>query len=120
MKRTRSTNPLLQELVDSLLEKTREVGSPIWRDLAKRLSKSSKRRAEVNISRIARNTQKGDMVAVPGKVLGSGSIGHPVVVAAFGFSKQARQKILAAGGECLTFKDMMDKNPKGTNVKIIE
>jgi large subunit ribosomal protein L18e len=56
---------------------------------------------------------------VPGKVLGTGKIDHPVNVAAFAFSEQARSKILKAKGKCLSISDLMKKNPKGTNIKII-
>jgi len=56
---------------------------------------------------------------VPGKVLGAGRIDHPVHVAAFSFSDQARFKILRAKGKCLSILELMEKNPKGTNVKIL-
>ena len=56
---------------------------------------------------------------VPGKVLGAGKIDHPVSVAAFAFSEQARSKILKAKGKCLFISDLVKKNPKGTGVKII-
>ncbi len=56
---------------------------------------------------------------VPGKVLGAGKIDHPINVAAFAFSDQARLKILKAKGKCLSILELMKKNPKGANVKII-
>jgi len=59
------------------------------------------------------------MVVVPGKVLGAGEINHPVIVAAFSFSEKAKEKIKAAKGKCLSFIDLIKKNPKGSNVKII-
>jgi large subunit ribosomal protein L18e len=58
-------------------------------------------------------------VVVPGKVLAAGNISHPVNVAAFAFSEQARAKILKAKGKCLSISDLMKKNSKGTNVKIV-
>ena len=120
MKAGRTTNPVLRSLIVDLAKKTHEAGSPVWRDIARRLARSNSRRAEVNVSRIARYTKKGDVVAVPGKVLGAGRIAHPVTVAAFGFSEKARQKITAAGGRCLTLKELMQEVPEGTNVKIME
>jgi len=56
---------------------------------------------------------------VPGKVLGAGKIDHPLHVAAFAFSEQARLKILKAKGKCLSILELVERNPKGTNVKII-
>lgn len=58
-------------------------------------------------------------MVVPGKVLGAGKMDHPIHVAAFAFSDQARQKILKAKGKCLSILELAKKNPKGTNVKII-
>jgi large subunit ribosomal protein L18e len=46
-------------------------------------------------------------------------LSHPVTIAAFAFSARAREKIAAARGKCLSFFDLIKKNPKGSNVKII-
>ncbi len=91
----------------------------IWRDVAERLSSSRRRRVTVNVSHLNRCTEGRETVVVPGKVLGAGKIGHPVNVAAFAFSEQARAKILKAKGKCLSISDLMKKNSKGANVKIV-
>jgi len=119
MKKSMSTNPVMQETIKELTLKTYEKDAPIWRDVAKRLLRSSSR-AEVNISRIARYTKKDDIVLVPGKVLGSGSIAHPVTVGALGFSNQAKEKLISAGGKYIGIKELMSNVPKGTGVKIME
>jgi large subunit ribosomal protein L18e len=119
MKKTMSTNPLMQELIKESTMKAYDEDAPIWRDVAKRLLRS-KSRAEINISRIARHTNKNDTVLVPGKLLGSGSINHPVTVGAVGFSEAAKEKLTKAGGKHMGIKELMTKVPKGTNVKIME
>lgn len=106
-------------LIRALKKGSRESGAKIWRDIADRLSRSRKGRVAVNLSRLDRHTEKGETVVVPGKVLGAGSIDHPLNVAAFAFSERARSKILRARGKCLSILKLMKKNPKGTNVKII-
>lgn len=73
----------------------------------------------MNISRLNRFTKKGETIVVPGKVLGSGRIDHHLTVAAFAFSELAKSKISKAKGKCLGIADLIDKNPKGTNVKIL-
>ena len=118
MKKSRTTNPKLRELIPKLARRTHEAGSPVWRDIAKRLARSRSRRAQVNLSRIARHTGKGDVVAVPGKVLGAGRIAHPVTVAALAFSEKAKKKIAAAGGRCVSFEELMEESPKG--IKVVE
>ncbi len=119
MKKSKSTNPVLLGLLEELKKKAHAEGAPLWRSLAENLVGSSSGKAQVNISRIARYTKKGDVVAVPGKVLGAGMVAHPVTVAAFNFSKQASEKITAAGGRCISLRDLMSKFPKGSKVKII-
>ncbi len=120
MKKISTTNPELIKLIRTLRKKSRENKARIWRDIADRLAHSRQRRTTVNVSRLNRHTEKGETVAVSGKVLGSGKIDHPLKVAAFAFSKQAESKILKAKGECLSIQEMVEKNPKGTNVTIIE
>ncbi len=112
-------NPQLVELIRFLRRKANEVGARIWRDVAERLEKPRSRRAEVNVSRINRYTGPGDVVVVPGKVLGAGSIDHPVCVAAFAFSANARRKIEAAGGECISIRELVERNPRGSGVRIM-
>ncbi len=87
--------------------------------MADRLSRSRRRRIAVNVSRLNRYTKEGETAVVPGKVLGAGKIDHPLHVAAFAFSEQARLKILKAKGKCLSILELVERNPKGTNVKII-
>lgn len=113
------TNPELIRLIRVLKKAANKSGAAIWRDLAQRLSSARSRRVAVNLSRINRYSASGETILVPGKVLGAGIIDHPVKVAAFQFSEQARLKIGKAKGKCLTIEELMEKNPKGSNVKII-
>jgi len=118
-KKTKITNPELIRLIRFLKKKSRENNAAIWRRVADMLLKPKRKRIAVNVSRINRYTKENDEVVVPGKVLGSGMIDHPVRVAAFSFSSKARMKILEAKGECLTIPELVEANPKGSNVKII-
>jgi len=119
VRKVRATNPELLKLVSSLKKQGRESKVKVWRDIAERLVKSKRRRVAVNLSRLDRYTSRNETVAVPGKVLASGEITHPITVAAFTFSGKAKEKIKAARGKCVSFSDLAKKNPKGSNVKII-
>ncbi len=119
MRQVKTTNPELRNLIRSLRKEAQTNDARIWRDLADHLSKSKRRRIAVNLSRLNRHTKARETAAVPGKVLGAGSVNHPINVAAFDFSEHARSKILKAKGKCLSIKALMEKNPKGTNVKVI-
>src|SRR5664279_6279976 len=74
------TNPNMKVIVASLKEKSYTEDAAIWKDIAKRLEKPTRQSAEVNISDINRYTFPDEMIVVPGKVLGNGSIDHKVQV----------------------------------------
>ncbi|MGL6298005.1 MAG: 50S ribosomal protein L18e [Methanobacteriaceae archaeon] len=114
------TNPSLINLIDDLKKKSFEEKVSIWKDVAKRLNKSSRRQSEVNISKINRYSDDSETVLIPGKVLSSGELNHKVSVVALKFSESAQEKIENAGGECIYINDILDKNPKGNNIKILE
>lgn len=119
MKKSKTTNPELLKLTTFLRKKSTENNVEIWRNVAERLTKPRRRSISVNVSRLNRFTHKSETIIVPGKVLGTGEIGHPVTVAAFAFSAKAKEKIEAARGKCVSFLDLVKKDPKGSKVKII-
>ncbi len=119
MNEIKATNPQLIMLIRFLRKHSREHKARIWRTIAEYLGKPKRKRVAVNISRLNRYTQKNDVVVVPGKVLGAGELDHPITVAAFAFSAKAREKIQKAKGKCLSLMELAQKNPKGSNIKII-
>jgi large subunit ribosomal protein L18e len=119
MKETKTTNPELIQIIRLLKQESRAKQAAIWLDIAEYLSKSRSGRIAVNLSTINRNTKKSDVVVVPGKILGSGTINHAVTVASFGASEKAKEKLVAAKAKYLSIPELLEKNPKGTNVKII-
>jgi large subunit ribosomal protein L18e len=114
----KSNDQLIAQLT-ALRKASRKQEAPIWGVIAERLQRPSRSWAEVNLSRIARVAPKGATIVVPGKVLGSGALGHAVTVAAVSFSGSARAKIEAAGGKPLTILELLEKVPKGTGVMIV-
>ena len=119
MRKTKSTNPELIQLIRFLKKQAREAQANIWLDVAKYLAKSNRQRVSVNLSRINRHTEKKAIVVVPGKVLGSGVLNHQITVASFGASEKAKEKLAAAKAKYLSIPELVKENPKGANVKII-
>ncbi len=119
MKDTKSTNPELVQLIRYLKKQSREKQAGIWLAVAENLNKPRSLRVAVNLSSINRNTKRSDVVVIPGKVLATGTLSHAVTVAAFGASEKAREKLKAARAKYLSIPELVEKNPKGTNVKII-
>ena len=112
MRETKSTNPELIQLIRFLKKQSNENNAEIWRDVAKHLAKTRQNRAAVNLSRINR-------IVVPGKILGAGAIDHAVTVAALNASEKAKAKLAAAKAQYVSIPKLVEKNPKGSNVKII-
>ncbi|MDI6888272.1 MAG: 50S ribosomal protein L18e [Methanocellales archaeon] len=114
------TNPRLTKLIETLKARSREENVSIWRSVAERLERPTRRYAEVNISKINRHTSKNETVLVPGKVLGAGALDHPVTVAALSFTPSANDKITSAKGECTLIEELIEKKPSGKGVRIIQ
>ena len=114
------TNPNLINLIIALKKKSNAEDVAIWRDISDRLKRSTRRRAEVNISSINRHSSPNDTVLIPGKVLSYGSLDHEVSVAALNFSENAKNKIESAGGRCVSISEIVEENPKGSNIRILE
>ncbi|HKM60307.1 MAG TPA: 50S ribosomal protein L18e [Candidatus Bathyarchaeia archaeon] len=119
MKESKSTNPELVHLIDLLKKESKEKQAGIWLDLAEYLSKTRSQRISVNLSTLNRNTKRAETVVVPGKILGSGCLNHALTVASFGASEKAKSKVVAAKGKYISIPELMEKNPKGSNVRII-
>ena len=87
--------------------------------LYKEFRRSRRSIREVNLSRIQRHTSDGEVVFVPGKVLGHGVLDKKLTIGAFSFSKSAISKIAAAGGRALLAEDFLKEFKDGSGVKII-
>jgi len=117
--RRRIRNPELNDTIAGLKRKGRQNKSRVWLRVADLLAKPRRSRIAVNLSRLARNTRRGEIVAVPGKVLAAGSIGHSIHIGAFKFSQTAKAKIEKAGGSCVSLSELANNHPKGSKVRIL-
>ncbi len=117
--KTKTTNVYLYATVKMLHKVAREKKAKIWRVVADILERPRRKKVAVNLSKINRLTKENDIIVVPGKVLGGGTLDHPVVIAAFAFSESALNKIIKVGGKALSINELIKENPKGSNVKII-
>ena len=119
MRETKTTNPQLINLISNLRKQSREQDAPIWADVADYLAHTRSQRVVINLSNINRHTEKADVVVVPGKILGTGNLNHALTIAAFGLSGKAKEKLRAAKAKYWSLPELVEKNPTGTNVKII-
>jgi large subunit ribosomal protein L18e len=112
-------NPQLKELITELERMARQHHAPIWRKVAELLSRSKRSRVIVNVAELMRNTAEGEKIVIPGKVLGAGTTHHGLTVAAFGFSPHAKQKLEKADCKCISIRDLLKENPRGTGIRLL-
>lgn len=112
-------NTQLQQTIEELKESSKKNKAPIWARVAKDLSKPTRSRRTVNLTKIEKYTKDGESIIVPGKVLGTGIIAKKATVVAYQFSETAAKKIAAAGGSIKTISEELKKNTKGSKLRII-
>ena len=93
--------------------------APIWQALKEELAGSRANRREINLRRLAAITKAGEVVVIPGKILGTGNLDHKLTVCSFSISETAAKKVLESGSKFMTFEDLIKKYPDGKGVRII-
>jgi large subunit ribosomal protein L18e len=119
MKRTGPTNEHLHSLIVELKKKAIEADVPMFKRLAYELERPTRSRKIVNLSRINMNTEKDDFVVIPGKVLGSGDLDHPVTIAAYKVSSSALGKISSSKSKVVSINDLVKNGIKGKKIRIM-
>jgi large subunit ribosomal protein L18e len=112
-------NNQLTELIQDLKRASAREEVGVWSAVADDLARSTRRHAQVNLGAIARATKAGEIVVVPGKVLGDGEMPHSITIAALGFSASATRKLAQSKATVLTIQDLVTKDPKGKTVRIL-
>ena len=113
------TNPILISLINELKKQAKEKEAPIWKDIAKRLEKPLRNWPEVNLDKINKYVNNKETALIPGKVLSTGNIDKKITISAWSFSEKAEEKIKKAGGKTITIEELMEKNPKGKDIRIM-
>ncbi len=102
-----------------MAEKSKKNKSPFWARVRELVSRSSRKKRGVNLSRLSALTQAGQTVVVADKVLGSGKLAHPLTVAAISSSHSAKAAVAKAGGKFLTLAQLEVQHPTGKDVVIL-
>ncbi|MBN2228982.1 MAG: 50S ribosomal protein L18e [Candidatus Thorarchaeota archaeon] len=113
------TDPNTRALINALRKTSLKHNVKIWKRVAEMIARPARQRPAVNIGKIERYTNAGDIVIVPGKILGSGIITHKVTVAALNASSTARSAIVGAGGSVMSIDELLTQAPKGRGITII-
>ncbi|MCL5100085.1 MAG: 50S ribosomal protein L18e [Candidatus Marsarchaeota archaeon] len=87
----------------------------LWKRLYKLTARPTRRRVEVDLYKIDKNSSSGDNIIVPGKVLSAGALSHPVSITAIAFSGSATESLKGSKCEIVALPEMM----KRSRLKII-
>ena len=109
----------MQKLIEELKKASAVQKIGFWKRLAADLERPTRQRRVVNLSRIDKNANKNELIVIPGKVLGAGEISKSVIVAAWQFSGQAKEKIIKAKGDCMSIQELLAKKPKASEMRIM-
>ncbi|MBU4245707.1 MAG: 50S ribosomal protein L18e, partial [Nanoarchaeota archaeon] len=86
---------------------------------ADRIGKSTRRIPAVNLEKLQKYCEKGDTVVIPGKLLAQGALTKAITIGAFKASAAGKKKVEAAGGKVMTITELMKRNTKGSNIRIM-
>ena len=67
----------------------------------------------------SRHTKENEIIVVPGKVLGAGTLNHKLTISAFQFSDGEKEKIEKIGAKRIPLLELSKENPNGKGIRII-
>lgn len=110
----RKINP---ELVETIIAAKKQKN---WLEVASILSSSKRKKMNVSLEKINKETKAGEKIVIPGKVLSQGEIDKKINIVALNFSERAKEKLLKAGCEVLNIIEEIKKNPEAKGIKILK
>jgi large subunit ribosomal protein L18e len=119
MRKPTFTNERLKQMISDLRQKSEEKKSKLLARVADDLERPTRIRREVNLSRINRFTKEGEIIIVPGKVLGGGEIDHKITISAFKFSGSALDKLKKSGSNIVPLPEITNGKIEVKKIRII-
>jgi len=106
-----------KELVETIIEAKKNEK---WKEVAEILTNSTRKRVNLNLDKINKESKENEILVVPGKVLSVGEVNKKFVIAALNFSEKAKEKLLKANCQVLTILDEIKKNKEAKGVTILK
>ena len=106
-------------MVKTLRGASKKNNAPIWEKLADLALKPTRAKRTLNLGQINKFASDNDVIIVPGKVLGTGSLSHKITLCSFSISASGAKKVVESGGKVLDISQIIKNHPTGKGVKII-
>jgi large subunit ribosomal protein L18e len=113
------TNQVVIQMVKTLRSASKKNNAPIWEKLAELALKPTRAKRTLNLGQIDKFALDNDVIIVPGKILGTGSLSHKITLCSFSISSTGAKKIIESGGKILDIAEIIKNHPTGKGVKII-
>ena len=91
------TNQIVIQMVKTLRGASKKNNAPIWEKLAEMALKPTRAKRTINLGQLDKFVADNDVVIVPGKVLGTGSLSHKISICSFSISTTGAKKITESG-----------------------
>lgn len=111
-------NLQIQKLIENLYKSSKDKKKEIYASVARILEASSRKQPSKNLFNLQRLSyiKDGDIVVIPGKVLGTGNLEKNITIYALSFSEAAKAKYKGLK----TLKDFCKDNIDYKKVKLIK
>jgi len=119
MKNIRKSDQNLVDLIQELKRQAHKNNARIWKDVAQRLEKPSSSWAKINVGKLSPLIENGEVILIPGKLLGMGKFDKKVTIISMKSSKSAVEKVNKSGGKFMDLDEAMSKYPKGSKIRIM-
>lgn len=90
-----------------------------WIEVAGIISGPKRKRINLNLDEINKQSKEKDKIIVPGKVLSQGEIDKKIKVIALSFSEKAKEKLSKSGCEFSSILTEIKSNPSAEGIKIL-
>lgn len=101
------TNQVVIQMAKELQVASKKNKAPIWSKLAELALKPSRAKRVLNLGQIDRFVSDNDIVVVPGKVLGTGTVSHKITLCSFSISTTGAKKVTQSGGKIIDFAQLI-------------
>ena len=114
----RYKNLQTQKLIENLYKSSKDKKKEIYASVARILESSSRKQPSKNLFNLQKMSyiKDGDIVVIPGKVLGTGNLDKKITIYALSFSESAKAKYKGLK----TLKDFCKDNIDYKKVKLIK
>lgn len=123
MKKVKTQNPYNKLLIKLYKFLSRRTDSKFCATVLRRLHMSKVNQPPMGLARLAKymTNKDGKTAVIVGKVTDDVRMLEcpKLSVCALGFTENARKRIVAAGGECITFDQLALRAPKGSNTVLL-